>query len=83
MTGGLPALADDGDICELATMENVSHVLQTLLGSCFLTTWSKDTSGTATNKTHPTSFDSDFTHDGEVVGVIRDELLELVSLDTM
>ena len=68
MTGELPALSDDGDICELATMEDISHVLQVLLGTCFLTTtWSNDTNGTATDKTNATSFDSDFKYDGELV----------------
>ena len=51
MTSELPALSDDGDICELATMEDVSHVLLALLGTCFLTTtWSNNTTGTATDK---------------------------------
>ena len=71
MTGELPALADNGDICVLASMEDVTHVFHVLFGTCL-----HITADSAADKMHATpSFDGHLTHDGE--GVIGNQIRKI------
>ena len=77
MAGELFLLAADGDVRELASGEDVAHVLQALPGTGLLIITSH-AAWSAADKAQPSSCDSDLTSDGE--GVIGNQIWRVPEL---